>query len=846
MINGAATGALKVPLRPALSREQLDAALHIEHGKWSELKKDRPRITCYTIDNVPKETPSDRDDGIYVEEVKNPTHGEKYRVYVTIADVAAHIPLKVKGASNPLADAAWQRAFTIYRPWGNDPMFPISLEHLMSLEHKKDRLGLTVAIDLDEQYQIKKTEFIRSKVRAKATDYMGARDRIEGVGGLPQKQIDRFRLMNEVGKGIRKHYFGNSSLESEVAREEMVYPIDRTDPETYAFKAQKMVETYMLLANHAVADFFHKTKLPFLYRNFDEAHAPKDGSPNRAYYSTDLTEHTELQKMGLKGAYCHFTSPIRRAPDFYNGHMVHYVIDVMNALEAILVEHVTIDNQPVLHAALWKRADVVMNHRTNASKLQKDVAEILREAISKPELAQSQTLALTIRQFTQEQGKIMPPLTTSQLETYAASINHLNHHEAELLSAPDMKEQWKDKAKIDRAKELVERAVEGEDAQERLGKKDAKQFSDLLRYSAVCGLLPEPLKQEAVKRLRKVIDGGGKNPDYFVNDALSVMIIAQHPESSDWIDLKKLMSKAIKNDPGTVSNVLTTAQLKGILPSIEEWNMDDDLRTASHLVRPGDHSGDRIHTAILMMPLKDGRSYVAAPYFSLGNNAKSAESHAKYSFLEHFAFGQLQTIGQQAIPNEVYAQLGSGTVANESFIRRMAQSIGANITIVPSKADDGREHVRITLAGGDRLIEPIERGGRAATVELAIEKTIKRLMRVPAFKDATAFALANDLHDSLNPRAQLENKARQQDAKIEVTSKQIQQHNPSVFEVKIQVIQGEATHLYTARDSNIRRATDAACIKVLEGMGWLDQSTPLARSWASDARWRDDEQPLAR
>jgi exoribonuclease R len=300
--------------RPVAVRSPFTAA-HVQHAE--ELAQNMPalidaersrrtaRIT-YPIDNVPAEVAADRDDGIFVEASERADGG--YRVYVTIADVAGVVPM-----GSPLERAIRARAFTVYRPTMIDSMLPKVLEHQLSLEHGQERLALTVRIDLDAHFCPVHTELERSITKANATSYELAQQK---VSYDPQ-----FQLMSRIARGLRSEYFGHDwhELEEKV----------RKDAKTAHLSNQQItstltVATYMLLGNSAIASLFQGTDLPFAFRNFihenmRQQHMAHGNVPivGKAYYDTRSQGHTEVERDGPRGPYGHFTSPIRRAPDYY-------------------------------------------------------------------------------------------------------------------------------------------------------------------------------------------------------------------------------------------------------------------------------------------------------------------------------------------------------------------------------------------------------------------------------------------------------------------------------------------------------------------------------------------------
>ncbi|MGB1540021.1 MAG: RNB domain-containing ribonuclease, partial [Rickettsiales bacterium] len=272
----------------------------------------RPKIRGYPIDDHDPERATDRDDAVYAEAIPG-----GYLLHVTIADVAAHIP-----KDSSLDKAALSRAFTIYRPPARDPMFPFVLsEDRFSLEHEQERLGVTATIELDQGFQPVDIRFSRTVITSECHDYATASRRM-GMEG------DDFELLARIAKGVKETYrppihpYGSSDT---------AY-MDKTGllrrGEAGAMAAAKLVQVMMIFANNEIAKFFTRTGLPFLYRN----HAHDGENQGRAEYEPYDRGHYALRSEGLRGAYSHCTSPIRRYADLVNQRMMHYCMDVASSI----------------------------------------------------------------------------------------------------------------------------------------------------------------------------------------------------------------------------------------------------------------------------------------------------------------------------------------------------------------------------------------------------------------------------------------------------------------------------------------------------------------------------------
>ncbi len=701
--------------RPDFTLRQLDQSASAGFVSEEERARRKP-MTTFPIDDIPAETLSDRDDGIFIEVAPR---GKGTIVHVTIADVAAHVP-----ASSPLAAVARHRAFTVYRPGGNSTMFPQTLQDRLSLEDRQERLGLTISITLDEHYQPTHTEFQRVITDTYATSYAQANEKMQSD---PQ-----FKHMQEVARGVRDEYFGSAYTALANAGEAKAKSPNATPSQ---IAATKLVEVYMLLANNVTAKFFKDANIPFIYRNFNEGNA-------RAHYSTTPQGHYDLEKKGLLGAYCHFTSPIRRGADFYDQHQAHFVMDVVRDAEEGLLKVDPALNRETVHRVLWKNSHGLLTHvAANSNNLQ-DIEQALIATFtdvagSTPTGEQRTALhALTLTLARQ-----VPPFSRVELEESAREISRLHHAE---------------QAEATQLHKTVEAL---ESATQRLEKIDEKTiadvapdaFSTLLRSAALTGKLPKALLEETHKRIK------GANPNGYtieaVKDGLQIMVMASYPQDKSWRSLKKAMARRIKHDPATVNGILELAiRTSGAL---KEGNLQ--AAEASLPVTDDGFPTREAHIRGALLTYRDNRgsTLMSAPYYSIGHDIRSALSHANYSFLEHYAFGQLQPVDQIAIPNLLYAELDTADKTHYQVAEELAARVGATITIdyKPLPADEVK--ATLTLSGG-QFKKPLQLIGTGDDKSEAEQSALRKLLRNNQFKNTSSFMDMGDMQRALNPHKVLQ------------------------------------------------------------------------------------------
>ena len=789
------------PQRPSFTQAQLLQARY--SGRVTDaMRKARREIPSFPIDNVTPDVLSDRDDGVFVE--AEPREGG-YRVHVTIADVAAHI-----SAGSPLATAAWQRAFTVYGPGWIDSMFPKMLEENLSLEHGQERLGLTVSITLDKNFQPVHTNFMPVLTRPDNSSYAQAGERIASD---PQ-----FKLMADIAHGVEEQYFGGREM---AWREWNEQHRSRQSRNSYDPQAMQMVATYMLLANSCVAKFFAESGLPFLFRNFDG-----EAENAHAVYGTQAERHTALEGQGLKGAYCHFTSPIRRAPDYFNALMVHHAVNVLEPMVASLHRVSPTVDVRLLRQAVWDAGPKILatlygKPDMPAVRVRAALGKIIHDSLNKNHLKLSDTL---MRNAIQQMQFPPLPLSKEELERNAEHINMLS-------LSPYMRE-------VARLSERYERSVERMDGVElhdktSLQNVSPESFSAMLLSAAHTGDMPRKLFDEAMRRLRqgqfdKVKDGASVfiEEPHRARDISPVQVKYAHR----WHALKREVARRIKHDPAAV-NALMERLERAIQPA--------QLKTLEMPLPNGESSiyaeGDeRIRAALITLDEPEFPTF-APPFYSVGHNTRAALSHARYTFLEHFAFNQLQPVEQTAMPNLLYAELDLAPEKKRDLLNRMVREAGAEITLREVPIETGYL-AQIEVKGGEFAV-PLQVDAEAETAEEAEKTAIRRMLRHNSFK-AVVSRNQGISKDVLDPRTVLEDWVARSGGSI-------------TFEVPTQHKRGTPQHQVIAtmrlagreqkfhgHGPNVDRAMRAACVKGLQSMGWrLDDTS--GRSWVSDVSTPD-------
>jgi ribonuclease R len=322
-------------------------------------RRDLTDLATFTIDPV---TARDFDDAISCEALGD----EHWRVWVHIADVAAHV--RPGGAVDR---EAYRRATSVYVPGAVEPMLPEALSNdACSLRPGVDRLAVTAELELRGAETVK-ASFHRSIIRSdERLDY----DRVDRVfaGAEPAEEpwagplaAARAAAAALQARRESRGALAIESVEPEFAFDRRGHLVEAVA--TVQTESHRLIEHLMIAANEAVARLLSERSVPTLYRVHERPQpesakrlidqlaslgiatppVPDPMSPSQAAEivaecSVLVDQHvrrtghgrmalTTLVLRTLKQAhyapvnlghaglqspnYCHFTSPIRRYPD---------------------------------------------------------------------------------------------------------------------------------------------------------------------------------------------------------------------------------------------------------------------------------------------------------------------------------------------------------------------------------------------------------------------------------------------------------------------------------------------------------------------------------------------------
>jgi hypothetical protein len=679
----------------------------------------RPKITGYPIDDIDPTHATDRDDAVYAE--KTPWG---YRLHVTIADVAAHVE-----KDSILDKAAQSRAFTIYRPPARDPMFPFVLsEDRFSLEHEQERLGVTITIDLNEQFKAENIRFSRTMIKSECQDYATASHRMIQEG-------DDMELLAQIARGIKEnarppiHTGGSADTYLDKAG------ILRQG-NAGAMAASKLVQVAMIFANNEIAKFFSRTELPFLFRN----HIASSDDTSRAEYQPYDRGHYALRSSeGLVGAYSHCTSPIRRYADLVNQRMQHYAMDVMEGvateLSGFLPEREGQSKADIV-SVVWEHADALLSKTFAVHKAQNGQHRILAErelegvmesliAECIPNASQRMFAAANPR-LTLSAAALKPrlPYSHKELEALAPRLNEVQDVEIEAVTELNRRnlDKWNERIQEDLATGHFDRLSEN-------------AFSGVLRRAAVTGKINDALAQETARRFH-----AGEMD--MVADCYAILVLNKEYQNKHWRGLKRLALNTIERDPMVVNNIYEKGMKEGDIHAdtfVAEATVRDSAAEKAMPLMEAAGLEQQIDAALVITYLPElGNREFAAPDYSLGYTKKDTARHAKFNFVRALAFGELGPLDQTILPMPLYAELNSDKRKRSDVLHEMVQDMKIRVKEFGPRQRPGGDYSFAYQVYGGGLEHPILGFVTAASEEEAKERSAIRILRNIQFKRAYA------------------------------------------------------------------------------------------------------------
>ena len=352
---------------PPVEREARAAGARAWHKAETEVQDGRRRdlrdLPTFTVDPA---TARDFDDAVSAERVESDPDRPAVRVWVHIADVAAHVP-----PGSAIDQEARRRATSVYAPGIVEPMLPHALSSdACSLVPGSERLAVTTEMVL-RGAQVESASFYRSVIRSDMRlDYEQVDGIFAGSSPAPEPWGAPLAAARAVATELQGARESNRALVIDSEEPEFSFD-DQGNVLAVVSRAQteshRLIEHLMIAANEAVARRLAEARVPCLYRVHErpdperirrlvdqlaslgvstppvpdplfpagaadlvgeisrrvDAHVRRTGTGRMALSSLVLRSLKQacyspvnVGHAGLHSAcYCHFTSPIRRYPD---------------------------------------------------------------------------------------------------------------------------------------------------------------------------------------------------------------------------------------------------------------------------------------------------------------------------------------------------------------------------------------------------------------------------------------------------------------------------------------------------------------------------------------------------
>lgn len=333
-------------------------------------RSDYTNEETFTIDGVHTK---DIDDALSCKKLPN----GNVLLRVHIADVTHYVPL-----NSPLERDAYRKGTSTYLGGRVIPMLPHELSNgICSLNPGEDRLAITCNMEIDKNGNIIDHSIVKSVIRSdKKMSYDKVNDILKN-NNIPEDYKEfapTLKLLEKLSLILRKKRLQNGSVEFAVGDKELVYDDDYNllgATEKINDVGENLIEEMMIAANETVDRHLSERGYPCLHRvhggpnpdkveelikllncigyRFNDYDAEECvANPKYMKRLADFVAHTgelsnalgsrlirgmskakyspiNIGHYGLgKDYYCHFTSPIRRYPDYIIHRILKdYVLD---------------------------------------------------------------------------------------------------------------------------------------------------------------------------------------------------------------------------------------------------------------------------------------------------------------------------------------------------------------------------------------------------------------------------------------------------------------------------------------------------------------------------------------
>lgn len=271
--------------------------------------KGRLDLRAEEIFTIDGEDAKDLDDAVNVKKLEN----GNYELGVHIADVSHYVK-----EGSKLDKEAITRGTSIYMLDRVIPMLPRELSNgICSLNQKKDRLTLSVIMEINNEGQVVSSEIKKSVINvtrrmsyneiATILKYINnekSEEKIQNANEAKEKisklekdlkllkeckpYFEHFKQMEELAKILKQRREKQGSLNLDIPETKIILDKDgfAIDVKKYELSfANEIIEQFMLTANETVAETFYWLEAPFIYRVHEEPDEDKILELNKFLYN---------------------------------------------------------------------------------------------------------------------------------------------------------------------------------------------------------------------------------------------------------------------------------------------------------------------------------------------------------------------------------------------------------------------------------------------------------------------------------------------------------------------------------------------------------------------------------
>lgn len=381
-------------------------------------RRDLTQDIIFTIDG---DDTKDIDDAISIKKTDT-----GYQLGVHIADVSHYVT-----KNSALDDDAQERSTSVYVVDRVVPMLPKELSNgICSLNPNVLRLAMSVHLNVDEYGHLVDYEFFESIIESKQQlTYRQVNQFLEdpkqsfGIDPSIQPRLLEMHILSDLLRTMREAL---GATEFETSESSFVVDDEGNVLDVYEHErgiGEFMIEDFMVLANHAAANYFDTHQYPTLYRVHEKPNVKKmqalsatlrvmgyrmkgslenihpEDIQRALYHFKDKPSYPLVSKMILRSMmkakyhpenlghfglglkqYLHFTSPIRRYPDLE----VHRQMKKFNFEQTINPQIIEQDEKRLIDLALW-----TSDRERNAVEAEREVEKMKKAQYMKQFIGES-------------------------------------------------------------------------------------------------------------------------------------------------------------------------------------------------------------------------------------------------------------------------------------------------------------------------------------------------------------------------------------------------------------------------------------------------------------------------